>query len=185
MLTLPESRTSDLVIQQSIDETLVYDLATDKAYCLNKTSSLVWKNCNGRRSIQEICDVMSAELGELVDEDIVWLALQELAGYGLLEKGNEVTDKFHGTSRRDVIRKIGLGSAIALPIISSIIAPNAISAQSCVNPGGFAPGTDVGCFSASLPGCGATAPTLCCSGSATRGTPPGPCTGMTASCFCD
>ena len=40
---LPRARTSELIVKELPDETLVYDLANDKAHCLNHTAALVWK----------------------------------------------------------------------------------------------------------------------------------------------
>ena len=38
---LPHARTKDLVIRELGDETLIYDLANDRAHCLNETAAFV------------------------------------------------------------------------------------------------------------------------------------------------
>ena len=74
----------------------------------------------------------------LVNEDFVLLALDQLNNDGLLAEGFKQNDRFGGLSRREVIRKVGISSMVALPIVSSIAAPKAAAAQSvCVVPTGI------------------------------------------------
>ena len=54
MKELPRARQASLIIKEVDDETLIYDLETDKAHCLNSTASRVWKSCDGRTSVAEI-----------------------------------------------------------------------------------------------------------------------------------
>ena len=146
---LPKARTSELIVKELPDETLVYDLANDKAHCLNHTAALVWKNCNGTRSIAEINASLAAEAGTPVDEGVVWLALDQLEKFNLLERVPLRPVGFAGVSRRQMIRTAGI-AAIALPIVVSIVAPTPAMAATCV-PTGAVPG-----------GCNAS--TNCCSG---------------------
>jgi hypothetical protein len=128
----PVARKSGLVVQEMPDEVLVYDLNSNKAHCLNQTAAKVWQACDGSQSISDI----AAELGKGNNEDLVWLAIDQLSENDLLEA--KVASKFKGQSRRDVIKKIGLASIIAVPVIASLVAPqNALAAQSCncINPG--------------------------------------------------
>lgn len=125
-LQRPIARKSGLVIQEMPDEVLVYDLNSNKAHCLNQTAATVWKACDGNNSIAEI----AAEFGKGNNEDLVWLAIDQLNENNLLE--TKVTPRFKGQSRREVIKKIGLASIIAVPVIASLVAPqNALAAQSC------------------------------------------------------
>jgi hypothetical protein len=122
----PTARKSGLVVQEMADEVLVYDLNTNKAHCLNQTAASVWKACDGKTSVQEIAEFF----GTGSNEDLVWLAIDQLSESNLLEF--EVQSKFHGQSRRDVLKKIGLASMVAIPVIASLVAPpNALAAQSC------------------------------------------------------
>jgi len=128
----PVARKSGLVVQEMPDEVLVYDLNTNKAHCLNRTAASVWKACDGKTSVSDI----ATHYGRGNNEDLVWLAVDQLSENDLLEK--QVSSKFKGQSRREVIKKIGLASVVALPVIASLVAPsNALAAQSCncVNPG--------------------------------------------------
>lgn len=126
----PVARKSGLVIQEVPDETLVYDMDTNKAHCLNKTAALVWRSCDGNRSVTEIANHVGSQSGERVTDDFVWLAIDQLNANDLLEK--QIEADFKGMSRRDVIKRIGLTSMVALPVIASLIAPpTAMAAASC------------------------------------------------------
>lgn len=131
---IPESRREDVVIQELKDELLIYDLKINKVFCLNETSAMVWQLCDGKRSISEISREMSRRLKAVVSEDFVLLALDGLEKDKLLASGGGETriDFFGGLSRRQMIKKVGLASMIALPVISSLVAPTAAHAQSGV-----------------------------------------------------
>jgi len=126
----PQSRKNDIVVQDLNGEVLIYDLKSNKAFCLNETSALVWQACDGTKSVSEISQAISKKLNEPANEDLVWLALDQLKQENLLENNEEITSNFNGMSRREVIRKVGLGTMIALPLISGLIAPTAAMAQS-------------------------------------------------------
>jgi len=126
----PTARKAGLVVQEVPDEVLVYDLDTNKAHCLNKTAAAVWRFCDGKSSVPEIAKFLSSEMGTKVDDDLVWLAIDQLNETSLLE--TQAEPKFQGQSRRDAIRKIGIASMIALPIVASLVAPkSAMASTSC------------------------------------------------------
>ncbi len=126
----PTARKNGLVVQDMPDEVLVYDLNTNKAHCLNNTAALVWRSCDGTRSAAEIAKFINSGKDAGVSEDLVWLAIDQLNENALLE--TELAPKFAGESRREAIKKIGLASMVALPIIASLVAPqNAMAASSC------------------------------------------------------
>jgi len=134
---LPSARKDNLVVQKSGKELLVYDLGSNKAICLNRTSALIWESCDGATSPWEIGKKLRQELGEEVTENLIWFALEQLHDENLLDNKEDFVRRYKGLSRRDVISKIGLSSLIALPIIASLTAPKAINAQSTVClPGG-------------------------------------------------
>ncbi len=123
------ARKEGLVVQELSDEVLVYDLNTNKAHCLNQTAASVWKACDGKNSIVEVIEIMEKQTGQKISEDLIWLAIDQLNEKNLLEE--EVSRKFAGQNRREVLKKIGLASVIALPIIASITAPTAALAVAC------------------------------------------------------
>ena len=136
----PMARQNGLVVQEMPDEVLVYDLDTNKAHCLNQSAAFVWKSCDGNNSVADIVRQFESTGAGKVTEDFVWLAIDQLSENNLLEK--EISSGFEGTSRREVIKKIGLASMIAIPVIASLVAPqSAMAAASCacVNPAACAP----------------------------------------------
>ncbi|MGI8545320.1 MAG: PqqD family protein [Aridibacter sp.] len=139
MLTIsksnPISRNKELVIQELKDEVLIYDLKEHKAFCLNETSALVWQACDGKKSVTEISQSIGGKLNKPVTEDLVYLALDQLKNDNLLANPKEIIPNFNGLSRREVIKKVGLASMIALPVISSLITPTAAMAGSAACPG--------------------------------------------------
>jgi hypothetical protein len=126
----PKSRRANIVVQDAGNEVLIYDLAKNKAYCLNQTSALVWQNCDGNNSVADISRELSGKAKIDVSDEMVWLALDGLKRDDLLENGDEFEINFNGLNRRQIIKKVGLASMIALPIISAVIAPTAAAAQS-------------------------------------------------------
>lgn len=135
-MNFPRARTEDLVIQEAGGETLIYDLTTDNAHCLNPTAALIWDRCDGVRSADDIKVDIERTFGASVDSGFVPLAIEMLSEKGLLVG----TDPRPGPreSRRTMLRKIGLASAVALPVIASIVAPTSVLASvscACVNPG--------------------------------------------------
>lgn len=131
----PQSRKNDIVVQDLNGEVLIYDLKLNKAFCLNETSALVWQACDGNKSVDEISQAVSKKMNQPANEDLVWLALDQLKKENLLENSEDIVSNFDGMSRREVIKKVGLGTMIALPVISGLVAPTAIAAQSgCVQP---------------------------------------------------
>ncbi len=141
----PKSRKDNLVVQEIDGEVLIYDLNKNKAFCLNQTSALVWQACDGSRTVADIGETVGKQLKSQVSEDLVWLALDQLSKENLVEKQTVSNDKFKGLSRREVIKKVGLGTMIALPIVTSLVAPLAVHANSaCVSGGTCVCGTDVG-----------------------------------------
>lgn len=124
------SRQDNLVIQEFEKELVVYDLNINKAYCLNQTAAIVWQLCDGQKSVAEISESMSKQLKMLISEEFVWLAIEQLKRDGLLKNAENLKIEFGGLSRREIIKKVGLASMAALPLISSVIAPPAIAAQS-------------------------------------------------------
>jgi len=134
---LPKKRKQALVIKElpDEDEVLVYDLDCDKAHCLNRTAAFVWNNCDGRKSVSEIARLLREELQASVDERVVWLALDQLEKFNLLQDHTAKPANVNGLSRRQMVRSLGLAAAVALPLITSIVAPTAVQAASLLPPG--------------------------------------------------
>jgi hypothetical protein len=135
--TLPQSRTDQLVIQQTADETLVYDLERHKAHCLNRAASAVWSRCDGTTTVSEMAEILERDLGIPADEDVVRLALSQLQKARLLDGPFQMPFVGSIPARRVVIKRMGLvgAAALLLPVITSIVAPTAVAAATCLGPG--------------------------------------------------
>lgn len=131
---LPKARKEKLIVKELPDETLVYDLETDKAHCLNLTAAGVWRNCDGTRTPSELREIIQADCDLPVPEDVIWLALDQLEKFSLLEDAATKPFVLPGMSRRDVIRRVGLAT-VALPLIVSISTSPAHAQGSLLAPG--------------------------------------------------
>lgn len=148
----PVARKEGLVVQELPDETLVYDLDSDKAHCLNQAAALVWKHCDGRTTTTSIAQSVASELHVPVDEKVVWLALDQLGRNDLLEQQPVPPPMLSGLNRREMVRVLGIAAAVAVPLVTSILAPTASHAASCIPSGTSCAGVPANCCSGACPG---------------------------------
>ena len=128
---VPPAREKGLVVKSLNDEVLVYDLERDKAHALNQSAAFVWKNCDGRRTVDDLAQAVSKEFGTTADEQTVWLALEQLSKFNLLQQKIARPAGVPRISRRQMMR-IGAAAAFALPVVISIVAPTAANAQTSI-----------------------------------------------------
>jgi len=131
---VPKARHEQLIVKELPDELLIYDLKHDQAHCLNETAALVWKNCDGHKTVDELRELMKENAGSPVPEEMIWLALDQLETFRLLDEAAVKPAQFAGMNRRDMVRRVGM-AAIALPVILSIVAPTAQAQGSLLPPG--------------------------------------------------
>lgn len=148
-MQLPQTKSENVVVQHLKGEILIYDLTTNKAFCLNETAAKVFNCCDGQTSFAELKSKYN------FTDDMIYLALDDLKANGLIE--DYASTHFAGMSRREVIKKVGIGTMIALPVISALVAPPAISAASSACTCTAAAGSQ-----ARLPGCPCTDNEDCC-----------------------
>ena len=129
--TLPRALKENLIIHDLDDETLVYDLESAHAYCLNRSSAFVWKYCDGKTTAGQVARLLQRELDTPVNPDVVLLALKQLQRNGLVER----IDKAPQISRRELVLKYAPAAALALPLVVSIVAPEPAQAASCAMQG--------------------------------------------------
>ena len=128
-------RRKDAIVRQVGDEFLVLDTKTNKAHCLNHTAGRVWDFCDGETSVAEMVRALSDGSEMPVDENIVWMALQQLRKAGLLRRDPSFPERPALLSRRDAVRRIGVAAALALPLVTSILVPTPAQAASCLHNG--------------------------------------------------
>jgi hypothetical protein len=129
----PLARREGLVVQELDDELLVYDRERDVASRLNRSAALVWQHCDGTRTVADLAAVLAEELGEVADEDLVVVALDNLSQNGLLASGYEQRDATAvRLTRRRFIRRVGVvgAAAMTVPVVHSLVVPPAAAAAS-------------------------------------------------------
>jgi len=129
----PKAREHALVIEQMEDEVLVYDLETDRAHCLNATSALIWKHCDGATTIDQLAKLLEREMASPASREIIWLALGQLSRRRLMAEVPKAPASVL-VSRRALIRSLGIAAA-ALPVITSLVVPTPAEAATCLSPG--------------------------------------------------
>jgi hypothetical protein len=131
---LPAAREARLLVRELAEEVLVYDEEGHRAHCLNRTAALVWKSCDGRTSVARIAERVGAQMSAHVSEEVVWLALEQLAEFDLLSTGAAGAAAATSLiSRRKMLRRLGVAAAVSLPLITSVVSPTAAEAQSPCN----------------------------------------------------
>lgn len=139
-MQLPNARRERLLVEELAEETLVYDLDNHKAHSLNASAALVWRHCDGKKSVGDVARIMHDELDAPESVELVMLALNRLEAARLL--ADDAPRSEAQVSRRAVMKKLALvgGLTVLLPAIHSIVAPTPAQAQTCVNQGGLPPG---------------------------------------------
>lgn len=134
-MKLPKRRRNQLIVKQLPDETLVYDLKRHKAHCLNQSAALIWRHCDGKTSVAELMELLHKECRLPKEPAVIGSALERLEKAGLLEASPDLPNAGASTSRRTLMRKIGLAGAagLLLPVIHTILAPEAYAAGSTIN----------------------------------------------------
>jgi len=118
----PTARQADLLTEEVHDELIVFDTRDNDAHALDADATAVWRACDGRRSPAQIAEHCQ------LDEAVVEQTLACLAACRLLEPADNAA-----VSRRAMLRRVALtGAAVGagLPIVSSIVVPNAAAAAS-------------------------------------------------------
>ena len=126
MRKLPLTRNTDIVVQEMGNEVLIYDLNNHQAYNLNETLTTIYQACDGKTTFDEL------KAANKFTDEIIFLALDELKNRSLLEENQLYNLPLSGMTRREMIRRVGLTSLIAFPLISSIVVPTAAQASSHV-----------------------------------------------------
>ncbi|MEZ5346690.1 MAG: hypothetical protein R2681_14150 [Pyrinomonadaceae bacterium] len=128
----PISRKTDIVIQRIDNEVLIYDLAANKAFCLNHPAAVIWETCDGSRSVADLKKIAETNLKTILTSEFVYFALNQLSENGLIDDFSELKEHFKAVSRREMVRRVGLTSAVGVPLVASIVAPRSVNAQSDV-----------------------------------------------------
>lgn len=127
----PLARKENLVVQELDGEFLIYDLNTNKAHSLNESASIIWNSCNGARTIDELKIVFQNKLFISVNDEFIWLALDQLKSLDLIDSKSLVVENH--PSRRELLRKAGLVAVGSLPVVATLAFPRVAMATTCAS----------------------------------------------------
>jgi hypothetical protein len=113
----PIARSENLTVERLPNETVVYNLRTHQAHCLNAVAAAVWSYCDGKNSPEDMARRLEADLNARADTDVVETALQQLGNVGLLADA-------------PLTRRSLTASALLVPVITSMLVPSAAAAKS-------------------------------------------------------
>jgi hypothetical protein len=108
-------------------EVCIYEWTTKTVHALNPAAARVWELCDGRTTIEEMIVSVGRDLHTPGATAIVGHALRQFDRAGLLEPGS-LPPVAPLVSRRALLRRIGVAASI--PVVSSIVAPTPLDAQS-------------------------------------------------------
>jgi hypothetical protein len=130
--TAPRARRDGLVIQRLPGEVLIYDLERHKAHCLNGPAAIIWNHSDGETTVTKMAGLLEQELKRPVDEALVLYGLDQLEKARLLAGTGSPSGRM---TRREAARKLGLAALIGVPLVTSIVAPTAVQAATCLSSG--------------------------------------------------
>jgi hypothetical protein len=121
-----------MLIEDLDDELVVYDQEHDRAHSLNRTATLVWRNCDGNRNVTELAAVLRREGISIADDELVQLTVDYLLRAGLIEGGAPRPASETRLARRQLLDRIGVVGvgSLVLPVIETLTAPQAVAAAS-------------------------------------------------------
>jgi len=122
---LPCARRDGLLVHELGDELVVYDEERHRAHNLNRTAALIWQQCDGQTTIEDMVLLLRTQLNFPADEKFVWLTLNRLEKARLLQERLTPPMGMVGMSRRDMVRKMAStgASLFLLPLVLSIVVP--------------------------------------------------------------
>jgi hypothetical protein len=128
----PRARADGLLVEELANELVIYDKVRNRAHSLNRAAALVWKQCDGKTTVESIAARLRNEFEMEIDDGLVWSALDGLGKAGLLRERIEMPPDLSVLSRREVgsqLARIG-GISLLLPVVTSIVAPTPAEATS-------------------------------------------------------
>jgi hypothetical protein len=140
----PAARREGVLVRELPGELLVYDQGEHRAHCLNRTAAIVFQNADGTRSVADLARLLAPQADPAESEAVVEETLARLTDAGLLA----AAAPSGRWSRREWVRCVGVGAALLLPAVASIVVPApaeaaATCATSCT---GKPDGTPCTCF---------------------------------------
>ena len=130
----PKTRSSQILVEELVDELMIYDVDSNEVHCLNGTAVRIWQLCDGTRTVEEIARDLHTDLNPDDAVTLVWSALDQFAARRLLDNLGEdpllKNSKPQGMTRRQMLLRAGVVVGGLLPLVDSIVSPEAALAQS-------------------------------------------------------
>ena len=119
----------DVQIERAADEILILKEGSLEAHALNQSAAVAYDLCDGNTSKSEMAAEIHRRTGLPADEEIVDLALSELAETGLVTLDDP--ESRSAVSRRALVRRLALSSTLALmlPVVETVVVPPAEAQQ--------------------------------------------------------
>jgi hypothetical protein len=127
----PKAKSKGLIVEEASGEVLVYDRENHHVHSLNDPAARIWRLCTGRRTVEQIGAELKMALDPASREAVVRNAIAQFERLGLVEAADGTPTNL---SRRRFAQRIGIAVAagIALPLVTSIVAPTpAYAASGC------------------------------------------------------
>jgi hypothetical protein len=127
----PRVRQSDLFSEEIHGERVIYDDSNKKVHRLNPTMSWVWSHCDGSRTVDDLIAAMQGETGRDDARGLITSGLKQLGDANLLQP--ESVDLNALMAARSTVGRraaVAAGLSIAVPMMTSIIAPTPAAAKS-------------------------------------------------------
>lgn len=127
----PRVRQRDFFSEEIHGERVIYDDSNKKVHRLNPTMSWVWSHCDGSRTLDDLIAAMQGETGNDDSRGLITSGLKQLGDANLLEPEsvdlNALRTEASIVSRRAAV---AAGVSIAVPVMSSMLAPTPAAAKS-------------------------------------------------------
>jgi hypothetical protein len=143
----PKARSENLLVEEVAGELLIYDVNNNRAHCLSESAAAIWRHCNGSRSITMLAKHLFPSLAPSDAEQLVGVGVERLRRRRLVE--SSVTAPSVDLSKRQMLKKVAILAAaagIVAPLVSTVVAPTAAYAFSCL-PRGMPCSSSVQCCS--------------------------------------
>ena len=87
---MPLTQTQSLLVQDLGTEVMILDPTAKKCYCLNNFASMVWRNCDGLHTVEDIAKKLEGEIKSRKEDShfqsLVNLEVERLKGFQLVEE---------------------------------------------------------------------------------------------------
>jgi hypothetical protein len=125
----------NFIVEQVMNEVMIYDKKRNEAFCLNQKAAFVWQHCDGKTTLPELAALLQEQSGEPVKSGVIEFALETLAADGLLEPSTFKSSVPAGITRRNLIQKFGLTAAMSLPLVTGLLVATPKAHASSSKPG--------------------------------------------------